>query len=125
MIQVPMWAVWLFSIIFLGLSLQLLIVLFCRRALGQSVKVKQDLARAMRMYLARSNQLYLVGRIRRAAGQNTVWDVMGLFTTKIAARKGCTGKLDFYMRLNLDQVQNDNNYKPAPAIFPNRKAKVS
>lgn len=112
--QLPMWAV--FAL--LGLTGQLLIAVFIRKALGGYRDAVPELARAVRMYLARSNKLYLVGRVRRAAGQNTVWDVMGLFTTEESAAKACKGKLDFYICLGLDSLQNDNNYRPAPLVFP-------
>ncbi len=121
MIQIPIWVVCLF----LGLSMQLLIALFCRRALGSYREAKRDLAAAVSVYLTRSNRLYLVGRVRRANGDKTVWDVMGLFTTESAAKKACTSRLDFYLHLKLNEKQDDKTYRPAPVVFPLRKDKAS
>jgi|LGVE01.1.fsa_nt_gb hypothetical protein len=116
-LHLPTWTPWLL----LNLVGITLVALLIRESLRRRCAETARIIEAVRSYLQRSSRLYLVGRVRHPAGKKTVWDVLGLVATVERAKEACTTAQDFYLALDLDQIQSDDTYQPAPLVFPKRE----
>lgn len=116
-LHLPAWILWLL----LDLGAIAFVAFIVRIALCRRTAETARIIEAVRSYLQRSSRLYLVGRVRHSNGKKTVWDVLGLVTTVERAKESCTTAQDFYLALDLDQIQSDDTYQPAPLVFPKRE----
>ncbi|WP_320055608.1 hypothetical protein [Desulfuromonas thiophila] len=64
--------------------------------------------------------LYLVGRVRIAAGRKTVWDLIGIVERLEQAEAACTLPADFYVPQQLGVLRDDRVVVPAALTFPLR-----